>query len=60
MECTAIAHVADINNIPFVIIRSISDNADDNAAIAYKEFEIIASNNSATLVISMLNMLNEY
>lgn len=57
MEGAAIAHVCDINNIPFVIVRSISDNADDNAAIAYKEFEIIASNNSANLVINILDLI---
>lgn len=59
MEGAAIAHVSDINNVPFVIVKSISDNADDNAAIAYREFEIIASNNSAKLVINMLNMIDK-
>lgn len=57
MEGAAIAHVCDINNVPFVIVRSISDNADDNTAIAYREFEIIASNNSAKLVITMLDLM---
>lgn len=59
MEGAAIAHVSDINNVPFLIVRSISDNADDNAAIAYKEFEIIASSNSAKLVINMLNLMEK-
>ncbi|MDO7206063.1 hypothetical protein Q5M85_20225 [Paraclostridium bifermentans] len=34
MEGAAKAHVCDINNILICIVRSISDNADDNAAIA--------------------------
>ncbi|MGL5753144.1 MAG: 5'-methylthioadenosine/adenosylhomocysteine nucleosidase [Paraclostridium sp.] len=58
MEGGAISHVAHINKIPFVIIRSISDNADDEAEISYNKFESIASNNSATLVINMLEILN--
>lgn len=59
MEGGAISHVAHINNIPFVIIRSISDNADDSTGVSYKEFETIAANNSAKLVINMLDILQE-
>jgi len=58
MEGAAIGHVAEINNIPFVIIRSISDNADKDATINYKEFESIASNNSAMLILSMLKLIS--
>lgn len=58
MEGAAIGHVADINGIPFIVIRSISDNADSNASVNYDEFEIIAANNSATLVLNMLELLN--
>ena len=35
MEGAAIAHVCYLNRIPFVIIRSISDNADGEAVISY-------------------------
>jgi adenosylhomocysteine nucleosidase len=59
MEGAAIGHVADMNNIPFIIIKSISDNADNNAVINYEKFENIASNNSATLIINMLEILSE-
>jgi len=52
----AIGHVAYINCIPFVIIRSISDNADDDASITYDEFEQIASHNSANIVLKMLEL----
>lgn len=58
MEGSAIGHVACINNIPFLIIRSISDNADDNST-NYIDFEKIAANNSAILVLNILNILNE-
>lgn len=59
MEGGAIGHVADINKIPFLIIRSISDNADNNATVSYDEFETIASNNSAKLVLNMLEIMND-
>ena len=58
MEGAAIGHVAEINKIPFIIIRSISDNADKEASINYKEFEGIASNNSAMLVLGMLELIS--
>lgn len=39
MEGTAIAHASTLNNIPFVIIRAISDKADDSAQVDYPVFE---------------------
>ncbi|MEG1256555.1 5'-methylthioadenosine/adenosylhomocysteine nucleosidase [Clostridium sp.] len=59
MEGGAIGHVAHINNIPFLIIRSISDNADQDATESYENFESIAANNSAKLVINMLELIND-
>ena len=58
MEGVAIGHVADINEIPFIIIRSISDNADKKATINYDEFEKISANNSAKLVLEMLDIMD--
>ena len=52
-----IGHVSYINNVPFVIIRSMSDNADDDATISYREFETIGSNRSAEIVLSMIRIL---
>lgn len=57
MESGAIGHVAYLNSIPFVIIRSISDNADNDASITYDEFEEIASNNSANIVLGMVSSI---
>lgn len=57
MEGAAIGHVAYLNNIPFVVIRSISDNADEKATINYDTFEKIAANRSAEIVINMIQML---
>lgn len=57
MEGGAIGHVAHNNGIPFLVIRSISDNADDEARDIYDDFEAQASNNSAKLVINMLDVM---
>ena len=57
MEGSAIGHVAHINNIPFIVIRSISDNADDDATMSYREFESIAANKSAEIVFSMIESI---
>lgn len=50
MEGSAIGHVAYANDIPFLIIRSISDNADDEATINYNEFELRTAKQSAELL----------
>ena len=39
MEGAAIAQTAHLNNIPFVIIRTISDKADNSATVDYPTFE---------------------
>lgn len=57
MEGAAIGHVAFINNIPFVVIRAISDNADNEATISYEQFERIAAENSAIIVLNMIKMI---
>lgn len=57
MEGSAIGHVAHINDVPFVVIRSISDNADDDATMTYREFEAIAADKSAEIVLSMIEMI---
>ncbi len=50
MEGAAIAHTAYLNKIPFVIIRAISDKADDSAEMDYPTFEKKAAEHSARLV----------
>lgn len=49
MEGAAIAHTAWRNDVPFVIIRAISDKADDSAQMDYPTFEAIAAKNCATV-----------
>lgn len=56
MEGAAIAQVAHMNNRPFVIIRSISDNADENANQTYDNFMDQAAKHSSQIVLKMLEM----
>lgn len=57
MEGAAIAHSAYLNKIPFVIIRAISDKADDSAEMDYPTFEREAAKHSAKLVEHMITLL---
>lgn len=50
MEGGAIAHCAFVNRIPFVIVRAISDKADNSAHMDYPEFEKMAIANSLKLI----------
>ena len=54
MEGASIAHGAYLNDIPFVIIRAISDKADDSAEMDYPSFEKAAALHSAKLVEAMM------
>lgn len=57
MEGAAVAHAATLNNIPFVIIRAISDKADDSAEMDYPTFERAAAKHSAALVADFVTRL---
>lgn len=57
MEGASIAHAAYLNRIPFVIIRAISDKADDSAEMDYPAFEKAAAAHSAALVEHMLPLI---
>lgn len=50
MEGAAIAHVAHLNKVPFVIIRSISDKADGGAELSYEAFLPLAVKNATLLI----------
>lgn len=54
MEGAAIAHACHINNTPFVIIRCMSDMADDSGETTYNFNEENAANLSAALVSGMI------
>ena len=54
MEGAAIAQVCYVNNIPCLIIRAISDKADDSASMDYPTFEAQAIRHSVNLMAEML------
>ncbi len=57
MEGAAIAHVCQLNGVPFVVIRAISDRADGSADADFDIFAKEAAKNSARLVEQMLGKL---
>lgn len=54
MEGAAIAHACWLNGTPFVIIRAISDGADEDAEMDFGQFSKIAAKRSGELVEKML------
>ena len=57
MEGAAIAHTAYRNSVPFVIIRAISDKADDSANMDYPTFEAIAADRCARVTMALAKQL---
>ncbi len=57
MEGASIAHTAYRNQIPFVIIRAISDKADDSADMDYPTFEAIAAARCANVTCRLASAL---
>lgn len=59
MEGTAIAQTACRNKLPFVILRAISDKADDSAEMDYPTFERIAAHRCAQVTRNLAKALKE-
>ena len=57
MEGAAIAHAAYRNGVPFVILRAISDKADDSAEMDYPTFERIAAHRCAEVTCALARSL---
>lgn len=58
MEGAAIAHTAYLNEVPFLIVRAISDKADNSAHEDYPTFEKKAVERSVRLIYEMAGRLN--
>lgn len=54
MEGASVALVARVNEIPVVVVRTISDKADTNARVDFERFLPRASENSALVVTEIL------
>ena len=57
MEGAAIAHAAWRNQVPFVVLRAISDKADDSAEMEYPVFEAIAAKRCAAVTEELAKQL---
>ncbi|MFC2553231.1 5'-methylthioadenosine/adenosylhomocysteine nucleosidase [Aggregatibacter sp. HMT-949] len=57
MEATAIAQVCHAFNVPFVVVRAISDAGDGEASLSFEEFLPLAAKQSSALVLGMLEKL---
>ena len=57
MEGASIAQAAYLNGIPFVVVRAISDKADNSATMDYPTFERQAAQHCVNLVGEMLREL---
>lgn len=55
MESSAVAHCAYRNSQPFVTIRCISDNADDEGEMTFDEFEKVAAKRVADVVLKIID-----
>lgn len=54
MEGASIAQTCYLNNIPFVVIRSISDNANTGAHMDFEKFKYLAVENSSNILKEMI------
>ena len=58
MEAAAIAHVCHQFKVPFVVVRAISDVADQESHLSFDEFLGIAAKQSSLMVTTILTLLN--
>lgn len=54
MEGAAIAHTCFLAGVPFVVVRAISDKADDSGSVDYPTFEKAAARHCAGVVLAAL------
>ena len=54
MEGCAVAQVCYVNEIPFAVVRAISDSADGEATMDYPTFLPIAARNSTKMTLSLI------
>ncbi|EOF4704595.1 5'-methylthioadenosine/S-adenosylhomocysteine nucleosidase [Klebsiella oxytoca] len=57
MEATAIAHVCHSYGVPFVVVRAISDVADQQSHLSFDEFLAVAAKQSTLMVENLVQRL---
>lgn len=58
MEGAAVAQVCHMNQIPYVILRSMSDKADGTADVNFAEFTVLAARHSFEIINEMVARLS--
>lgn len=59
MEGAAIAQTAYLNQVPFLVVRAISDKADGSAEMDYPAFEAMAVEHSFNMTMEILKNIQE-
>lgn len=59
MEAAAIAQTCHLFDVPFVVIRSLSDIAGKQSELSFEEYLVTAAKNSADMIIAMLPLCNQ-
>lgn len=59
MEGAAVAQVCYHWGVPCLIIRSISDGADEGAGVSFQEFATIAAHNAALVVMAVVKRIED-
>jgi adenosylhomocysteine nucleosidase len=57
MEASAIAQTCHQFNVPFVVVRAISDVADKESPMSFDEFLPLAAQRSSSMVLKMISLL---
>lgn len=57
MEGAAIAHTCYLNQVPFVVIRAISDKADQSAEVNFEEFVHVAARNASKMIEAIIERI---
>ncbi|PMH39771.1 5'-methylthioadenosine/S-adenosylhomocysteine nucleosidase [Vibrio sp. 10N.286.49.B3] len=57
MEASAIAQTCHQFNVPFVVVRAISDVADKESPMSFEEFLPLAAQSSSEMVLKMVDLL---
>lgn len=59
MEAAAIAHTCEVNEIPFLCIRAISDKADHSAVVSFTDFLVGATANYGRIFDQLIQQMSQ-
>ena len=59
MEGAAVGQVANDHQVPYVVLRAMSDTADEDAGVSFNKFIIDAGKRSATMLMTMMKHLSK-